>query len=60
MKEKTPLSHEVVCVQLVDFETSKSKSEVSNSNSWKITVFSQKLLHFRGAVPHNVLNNVLY
>ena len=44
MKEKkTPLSHEVVCVQMVDFETSSSKSEVSKSNSWKITSFSKTM-----------------
>ena len=41
MKEKTPLSHEVVCFQMLDFETSNSKSEVSKSNSWKITSFSK-------------------
>ena len=29
----------VACVQMVDFETSSSKSEVSKSNSWKITSF---------------------
>ena len=41
MKEKTPLSHEVVCVQMLDFETSNSKPEVSKSNSCKITSFSK-------------------
>ena len=41
MTEKTPLSHEVVCFQMLDFETSSSKSEVSKSNSWKITFFSK-------------------
>ena len=44
MKEKTPLSHEVVCFQMLDFETSNSKSEVSKSNSWKITSFSKTTL----------------
>ena len=39
MKEKTPLSHEVVCFLMLDFETSNSKLEVSKSNSWKITSF---------------------
>ena len=39
MKEKTPLSHEVVCFQMLDFETSNYKCEVSKSNSWKITSF---------------------
>ena len=28
MKEKTPLKHEVVCFQMLDFEVSISKSEV--------------------------------
>ena len=37
--EETPLSHEVVCVQMLDFENSNSKSEVSKSNWWKITSF---------------------
>ena len=37
--EKTPLSHEVVCFQIIDFETSNSKSEVSKSDLWKITSF---------------------
>ena len=42
MKEKTPLSHEVVvCFQMLDFEISKSNSEVSKSNSLKITSFSK-------------------
>ena len=37
MKEKT------LCFQMFDFETSKSHSEVSKSNSWKITSFSKTL-----------------
>ena len=41
MKEKTPLSNEVVCFQMLDTETSNSKSEVSKSNSWKIASFSK-------------------
>ena len=41
MKEKTPLSHKVVCFLMLDFETSNSKFEVSKSNSWKITSFSK-------------------
>ena len=37
MKEKkTPLSHEVVGFQVLDYETSNSKSEVSKSKLWKI------------------------
>ena len=41
MKEKTFLSYEVVCFQMLDFETSNSKSEVSKSDSWTITSFSK-------------------
>ena len=41
MKEKTSLSLEVVCFEMLDFETSKSNSEVSKSNSWNITTFSK-------------------
>ena len=46
MKEKTFLSHhgnKKLCAfdQMLDFETSNSKSEVSKSNSWKITSFSK-------------------
>ena len=36
-----PLSHGVVCFQMLDFETSRFKSEVSKSNSRKITSFSK-------------------
>ena len=32
---------EVVCFQMLDFETSISKSEISKLNSWKITSFSK-------------------
>ena len=46
MKEKTQLSHEVVGFQMLDFETSNSKSEVSKSNSWKITFFLNVLIYF--------------
>ena len=41
MKEKKPLSHGVVRFQMLDFETSSSKSEVSKSNWWKITPFAK-------------------
>ena len=57
MQEKTPLSHEVVCFQMLDFETSKSYSEVSKSNSWKISSFSKTIVTSEGAVSHNVLYN---
>ena len=48
MKQKIPLSHEVVCVSIVDFKTSKYNSEVSKSNSWKL-LLSRKLRHLRGS-----------
>ena len=41
IEEKTPCSHEVVCFLMLDFVTSNSKSEVSKSNSWKITCLSK-------------------
>ena len=44
MKEKTPFSHEVVCFQFLDFETSKSNFEVSKSNSLKITSLSETMI----------------
>ena len=44
MEEKTPLSHKVVCFQMVDFRTSKSNSEVLRSNLWKMTSFSKTML----------------
>ena len=44
MEEKTPLSHKVVCFQMLDFKTSNSKSEVSELNPWKITSYSIKTL----------------
>ena len=57
MEEKTPLSHEVVCFQMLDFETSHSKSEVSILNSWKITSFYfLSYVTSEGAVSHNVIS----
>ena len=44
VRKKTPLSHEVVCFQMLDLETSNSKLEVSKSNSWKNTSFSKTTL----------------
>ena len=41
IERKTPISHEVVCFQMLDFETSNSISEVSKSNSWTNTSFSK-------------------
>ena len=47
-EQKKPLSHEVVCFQMLDSKTSNSKSEVWKSNLWKITSY-RKLSHFRGS-----------
>ena len=52
MEEKIPLSHEVVCFQMLDFGTSNSNSEVSKSNSWKITSFLENYATSEGAVSH--------
>ena len=58
MKDKTPLSHEVVCFQMLEFETSKSNSEVSKSNSnilVRNNFFLENNVTLEEAVPHNVL-----
>ena len=47
MKEKTPLSHEIVCFQMLDFETSKYNSE----NYF----FLKNCVSSEGDVSHNVL-----
>ena len=49
MKEKKPWSHEVVCFQMLDFEISDSKLEVSKSNSF--TSFSKTMLLQREPFP---------
>ena len=54
-EEKTPLSHEVVCFPMLDFENSNSKSEVWKSNSWQITSSSKTTFISDGAVSLNVL-----
>ena len=58
MEEKTPLSHEVVCIQMLDFGNSNSNSEVLKSNS-NILVenyfFLENYVVSEGAVSHNVL-----
>ena len=51
MKEKTPLSHVVVCV-MVDFENSNSKSEVFKSISWN---FLENYVTSEEAISHNIL-----
>ena len=52
MKKKL-LSHEAVCFQMLDFETSNSKLEVSKSSLWIITL--EEYSASEGAVSHNVL-----
>ena len=54
-RKKIPLSHEVVCFLLVDFETSSPELEVSKSNLWKITYFLENYVTSEGAVSHDVL-----
>ena len=44
VKETTPLSYEVVCIHMLDLQTPKSNSDVSQSNSWKITSLSKTTL----------------
>ena len=44
MKEKHPRHTKVVCFQMLDFETSKSNSDVAKLNLWKITSFSNTTL----------------
>ena len=58
MEEKTPLPHEAVCFQMLDFGTLKSNAEVSKSNS-KTKVENYFLfknyINSEEAVSHNVL-----
>ena len=51
MKEKTPLSHEVVCFQMLDFETSEFNSEVLKS-MWKGTFILKNYFNSEGAVSY--------
>ena len=55
MKENTSLSHEVVCFQMLEFETSNSKLEVSKSNFVEYSFFLENYVTSEGAVSHNVL-----
>ena len=54
MKEKTPLSHEVMCFQMLDFETSNSKLELRSQNQIR-GKFLENCVNSEGAVSHNVL-----
>ena len=55
MKEKTPLTHKVVCFQMLDFETSNSNSEVSKIKLLENEFFLENYVTSEGSVPHNVL-----
>ena len=58
MEEKTPLSHEVVCFQMLEFETSKANCEVSISKSNVLHekyFFLENYVTSEGAVSHSVL-----
>ena len=55
MKLKTPLSHEVVCVQMLDFETSHSKSRGLEIKFVENYFFLENYITLEGAVSHNVL-----
>ena len=58
MEEKTSLSNEVVCFQMLDFGTSKSIFVVSKPNSNNLVenyFFLENCITSEGAVSHNVL-----
>ena len=55
MEEKTPLSHKVVCFQMLDFGTSKSNYKVPKS--MKNYLFHKNYDTSEGANSHNVLYN---
>ena len=54
MKERTPLSHEVVCFHMLDFETSNSKLglQIKFVENY---FFLENYFTSEGAVSHNVL-----
>ena len=56
MKEKTPLSHEVVCFVMLDFETSNSKKIWGLKIKFEENYFFLKnYVTSEGAISHNVL-----
>ena len=66
MKENNTLSHEIVCFQMLDFDTSNSKYEVSKSSSLQrepfLTMFytinlSPILVTKKGFMLINILSN---
>ena len=54
-RKKPPFSHKLVCFQMLDFETSKSNSEVSKSKSVVNYFFLENYVTSAGTVSHNVL-----
>ena len=63
IREKIPFSHKVVCFQMLDFETSKSNSEVSKSYSNILVENNFSLENYvtsEGAVSHNVISTALH
>ena len=44
MEEKTPLSHKIVCFQMLDFETSAEVSKSIQIFWWEITSYSNTTL----------------
>ena len=55
MKEQIPLLHEVVCFQMLEFETWNSKSEVSKLNFVENYFFLENYVTSEGAVSHNIV-----
>ena len=55
MKEKTLLTHKVVCFQMLDFETSFYILRSRNQIRMQITYFLENYVTSEGAVSHNVL-----
>ena len=55
MKEKTPVSHEDMCFQMLDFETTNSKSERSRNQIREKYLFLENYVTSEGAVSQNVV-----
>ena len=56
MKENTPLLREVVCFQMLNFETSNSKSEIIKIKFVENYFFLKMYVTSEGAVSYSVLN----
>ena len=57
MEEKTPLLHEVVCCQVLDFGTLKSNSNSKPNSNILVEnyLFLENSVSSEGAVSHNIL-----